>query len=136
MEGQISYTVARIAATLDRDLTGDAAERWASWRVRYFPEVNKLVRAMRIASVADANRRGAEVTAQIDPVLPDDHKSESLSRKALWIVASTPGVTCVLNGMRTVEYVQDALGIMEWEPLDGVERVYEAVRKEHGDPFS
>ena len=127
MEGQISYTVARIAATLDRDLTDDAAERWSSWRVRYFPELNKLMRAMRVASVADANRRSAEVVAQIDPILPDDRKTESLSRKALWIAASTPGVTCVLNGMRTVEYVRDALGIMEWEALDGVERVYDAV---------
>ena len=128
MEGQISYTVSRIAATLDRDLTDDAGERWASWRQRYFPELNKLLRAMRVASVADANRRGAEVAVQIDPLLADDRKSESLSRKALWIAASTPGVTCVLNGMRTVEYVRDALGIMEWERLDGVERVYDAVR--------
>ena len=127
MEGQVSYTVTRIAATLDRDLTDDAAERWSSWRVRYFPELNKLMRAMRVAPVADANRRSAEVVAQIDPILPDDRKSESLSRKALWIAASTPGVTCVLNGMRTVEYVRDALGIMEWEALDGVERVYDAV---------
>ncbi len=130
MEGQIGYTVARIAATLDRDLAGDAAERWASWRVRYFPELNKLLRAMRVASVADANRRSAEVAAQIDPLLPDDRKSESLSRKALWIAASTPGVTCVLNGMRTVEYVRDALGIMEWPALEGVESVYELVRSE------
>ena len=130
MEGQISYTVARIAATLDRDLTDDAAERWSSWRVRYFPELNKLMRAMRVASVADANRRSAEVVAQIDPILSDDRKTESLSRKALWIAASTPGVTCVLNGMRTVEYVRDALGIMEWEPLDGVEKVYERVQSE------
>ena len=117
-----------VTSTLDRDLTGDAAERWASWRVRYFPELNKLLRAMRVASVADANRRSAEVAAQIDPLLPDDRKSESLSRKALWIAASTPGVTCVLNGMRTVEYVRDALGIMEWPALEGVESVYEAVK--------
>jgi predicted aldo/keto reductase-like oxidoreductase len=85
---------------------------------------------MRVVSVADANRRSAEVAAQIDPLLPDDRKSESLSRKALWIAASTPGVTCVLNGMRTVEYVRDALGIMEWPALEGVEKVYEVVRSE------
>ena len=127
MEGQISYTVAQIAATLDRDLTGDAAERWASWRAQYFPELNKLMRAMRVVSIADANRRGAEVAALIDPILPDERKRESLSRKALWIAASTAGVTCVLNGMRTVEYVRDALGVMEWEPLDDVQQVYEAV---------
>ncbi|MEE8133777.1 MAG: aldo/keto reductase, partial [Gemmatimonadales bacterium] len=127
-EGQISYTVARVAATLDRDLTGDAAERWTSWRMRYFPELNKLMRAMRVASIADANRRGAEVVAQIDPMLPDERKNETLSRKALWVVASTPGVTCVLNGMRTVEYVRDALGVMAWEPLDDVQQVYEVVK--------
>ena len=46
----------------------------------------------------------------------------------MWFAASTPGVTCVLNGMRTVEYVRDALGVMEWEPLDDVQQVYKAVK--------
>ncbi|MEC4674602.1 MAG: hypothetical protein VST68_10470, partial [Nitrospirota bacterium] len=54
-------------------------------------------------------------------------KDESLSRKALWTVASTPGVTCVLNGMRSPEYVTDALGILSWEPLAETQPIFQAI---------
>jgi len=45
------------------------------------------------------------------------------------VLASTPGVTCVLNGMRTPAYVDDSLGILGWEPLPDVRRIYEAIKK-------
>jgi uncharacterized protein YyaL (SSP411 family)/aryl-alcohol dehydrogenase-like predicted oxidoreductase len=125
MEGQISYTVARLSASLDQHLAGRHAERWDSWRMRYFPELNKLLRGMRAGALEDARRWSAAVAAEIDPLLPAERRAESLSRKALWTVASTPGVTCVLNGMRTVEYVDDALGIMGWEPLADVGAIYD-----------
>jgi len=54
--------------------------------------------------------------------------AESLSRKALWILASTPGVSCVLNGMRRPTYVDDSLGILAWPPLDEVIPIYQAVQ--------
>ena len=62
-----------------------------------------------------------------DPLLPDWARKESLSRKALWVLASTPGVTCVLNGMRTVSYAKDSTAILGWERLDEAGRVYRAV---------
>ena len=130
MEGQISYTVARLSVSLDQHLSGQAAEQWDSWRMRYFPELNKLMRAMRGASADDARAKSEAVAARVDPVLPKERLGESFSRKALWTVASTPGVTCVLNGMRTVEYVQDALGVIEWPVLEDVEQVYAAATSE------
>jgi hypothetical protein len=130
MEGQISFTVARLSVSLDQRLSGQAAELWNSWRMRYFPELNKLLRAMRGASAEDARAKTAAVAARVDPVLPEERRGETFSRKALWTVASTPGVTCVLNGMRSVEYVQDALGITEWPALEDVETVYDAAGNE------
>ncbi|HRB17121.1 MAG TPA: hypothetical protein PK224_15095, partial [Nitrospira sp.] len=61
----------------------------------------------------------------IDPLLPEERRKASLSQKALWILASTPGVTSVLNGMRTPAYVDDALQILRWEPLSDSRRVYD-----------
>jgi hypothetical protein len=98
--------------------------------MRYFPELNKLLRAMRGASAADARAKSEAVATRVDPVLPEERRGGSFSRKALWTVVSTPGVTCVLNGMRSVEYVQDALAVMEWPALEDVEKVYDAVRSE------
>jgi len=44
------------------------------------------------------------------------------------VLASTPGVSCVLNGMRTSAYVDDSLGILSWPPLGEVVPIYQAVQ--------
>ena len=50
----------------------------------------------------------------MDKFLPDGLKGETLSRKSLAVLANTPGVDCVLNGMRHPDYVDDALGILKF----------------------
>ncbi len=81
-------------------------------------------------SFASPGRSGetapAAVARVMDPLLPEARRPESLSRKALWTVASTPGVTCVLVGMRQVSYVEDAMGIAAWPPLPDPLAVYRA----------
>ncbi|MGH7254894.1 MAG: hypothetical protein ACREI3_03870, partial [Nitrospirales bacterium] len=59
-------------------------------------------------------------------------RREPLSRKALWVLSSTPGVTCVLNGMRTRAYAEDSLGILQWSPLPEVRPMYDAA--DHARP--
>ena len=68
------------------------------------------------------------MAAAVDPLLPAERSGETLSRKALWVVASTSGVGSVLNGMRTAAYVDDTLGILRWPPLASVLPVYEGIR--------
>jgi aryl-alcohol dehydrogenase-like predicted oxidoreductase len=68
------------------------------------------------------------ITRLIDPLLPPARRSAGLSQKAFWVLLSTPGVTCVLTGMRTRHYVQDALDVLRWDPLGEVRPVYEALR--------
>jgi hypothetical protein len=53
---------------------------------------------------------------------------QGLARKTLWILASTPGVSTVLVGMRRPAYMEDATGILGWPPLAEPYRVYEALR--------
>ena len=69
------------------------------------------------------------VSAILDPLVPESRRNESLSRKALWVPASTPGVTSVLNGMRSPAYVDDSLAVMGWEPLTEVTRIFNAMRQ-------
>jgi aryl-alcohol dehydrogenase-like predicted oxidoreductase len=61
--------------------------------------------------------------------LPEARRTESLSRKALWVLASTPGVTAVLNGMRSPEYVGDSMGILQWDALSEVRSLYDTMSK-------
>ncbi len=126
--GQITGTLRHVGASLEERLDGDVAERWTAWRKRYLPAMERVILELRRHAAARARAQSAAVRAAIDPHLPPARRDESLSRKALWVAASTPGVTSVLNGMRRVEYVDDAVGIMDWEPVADVERVYRATR--------
>jgi uncharacterized protein len=55
--------------------------------------------------------------------------TESLSRIALDFVASTPGVSSVLCGMRHPAYVEDAVGVMSLPPVPDVAAIAEALVK-------
>jgi len=66
----------------------------------------------------------------LEPLLPPELRGESLSRLALDFVASTPGVTSVLNGMRHPTYVADAVGVMRLPPIPEVVAVARAFRHE------
>jgi uncharacterized protein YyaL (SSP411 family)/aryl-alcohol dehydrogenase-like predicted oxidoreductase len=128
VETQILYTVQAVTAALDRGLNGEAVGRWSDWRDVYLPELDELIRELRRQAAERSRVRNAALSAAIDPLLPEDKRSESLSRKALWTVASTPGVTVVLTGMRSVDYVDDSLGVLGWRALEPADAVYEAVR--------
>jgi aryl-alcohol dehydrogenase-like predicted oxidoreductase len=113
----IAPHVNQVLRALSQMLTGDAAERWEEWRDAYVPELLALLKEVRREAAERSRSRSASVTQRLDPLLPAHHGSESLSRKALWVLTSTPGVTCVLNGMRSVPYVEDSIKVMQWEPL-------------------
>jgi hypothetical protein len=113
---------------LDRGLGGGAlAETWQSWRNRYLPEMQKLLDELRRRAMRETRVSLEAITEAVDPLLQAERRGESVSRKALWVLASTPGVSCVLNGMRSLAYVEDALGVLAWPPLSEAARVYDAV---------
>ncbi len=76
--------------------------------------------------LADTPVRNPEVHARVDPFLPPATLGESLSRKALAVLTNTKGVTCVLNGMRRRNYVDDSLGALRSPPFDVDLHLYEA----------
>jgi uncharacterized protein len=76
--------------------------------------------------LADTPVRSPDVHARIDPFFPPAYRAESLSRKALAVLANTKGVTCVLNGMRRRNYVDDSLGVLRSPPFDVDFHLYEA----------
>jgi aryl-alcohol dehydrogenase-like predicted oxidoreductase len=112
---------------LTRQLTGTAAERWEAWRDRYVPQLLTLLRGLRREATERSRTKTSSMLAVLDPLLPEDRRKESLSRKALWILMSTPGITCVLNGMRSPAYANDSLAVMRWEPLTDVRKIFEGI---------
>jgi hypothetical protein len=125
----IAPQINQVFQLLDQRLSGDTAEQWGNWRQRYVPKLLTLLRGLRHEATIRSRTQTDQVTQTIDPFLPASRRASSLSQKALWILTSTPGVTCVLNGMRTTRYVEDTLSVLKWEPLQETRPIYEVATK-------
>ncbi|NWF72175.1 MAG: DUF255 domain-containing protein [Nitrospirae bacterium] len=123
----IAPHVNQVMQALSRHLTGAPAEQWEAWRDRYVPQLLTLLRGLRREATERSRTKTSSLSAILDPLLPQARRGESLSRKALWVLTSTPGVTCVLNGMRSPAYADDSMAVMGWEPLKEVKQVFEAM---------
>ncbi|OQW33572.1 MAG: hypothetical protein A4E19_04090 [Nitrospira sp. SG-bin1] len=121
----IAPQINHVLQLLSHQLSGDVAEQWERWRQRYIPELLTLLRGFRREATLKSHAQTERVSRAIDPLLPVSHRAASLSQKMLWLLASTPGVTCVLNGMRSPGYVTDALTILRWEPINDTRPIYE-----------
>ena len=122
---QINHTARAMAQNVPEDLR----PRWDSWWQRCVPSLEGLLGAIAREVSRRSRSRSGKVAAAIDPLLPDERRRETLSRKALWVLASTPGVSGVLVGMRRPAYVKDALGVLSWPPLPDPLRVYRRVKQ-------
>jgi uncharacterized protein YyaL (SSP411 family)/aryl-alcohol dehydrogenase-like predicted oxidoreductase len=111
--------VSAVLQALDQGLGGALAEQWGDWRGRFLPELQALLAAARGRAAAKSARSLRIVRDALEPALPAERRAEPMSRLALWVLASTPGVGSVLVGMRREKYVDDALPVLAWPPLAG-----------------
>lgn len=117
--------VNQVLRALSEAFTGSVAEQWEAWRDRYVPELLALLRTLHYEAAERSRLRADGLHRTIDPLLPEEKRKASLSQKALWVLAGTPGVTAVLVGMRSPAYVDDALEILHWDPLADPRRLYD-----------
>jgi aryl-alcohol dehydrogenase-like predicted oxidoreductase len=129
IEGQMIWPmVLQVTQALDQGLTGPMERTWREWRDRYLPTLESLVRTFRAQAARQGQATSDAVSARLNPHLPILRTGESLSRKAVWVLASTPGVSCVLLGMRHPDYVADGMEILRWAPLADVRPIYQAMQ--------
>jgi len=93
--------------------------RWQAWvedllRIinPMFEEISRYLSA-REQTTSDSLRAGLSRAGYPET-------SESLSRMAINVLVNLPGLSCVLNGMRRPEYVEDAMGVPALTPVDGI----------------
>ena len=103
---------------------------WEGLLAQYVDALNSL-----FATITEIfNRMGAEkvepISQALNLYLSDEQGALTLSQRALNFVASSPGVSVVLNGMKHEAYVEDAMQIMEMpdfpQPLALIESVARA----------
>ena len=128
----IAPHVNQVLQAIPRVVQGATAEQWEAWRDRYIPHLLSLLGVFRREASEKSRARTQQVAAVLNPLLPDSKRLESMSRKALWVLVSTPGVTSVLNGMRTVRYVKDSTAVLGWTPLSDPGAVYRAMKNVTG----
>lgn len=117
--------VNQVLRALSEAFTGSVAEQWEAWRDRYVRELLALLRTLHYEAAERSRLRAGEVHRALDPLLPESKRKASLSQKALWVLACTPGVTSVLVGMRSPAYVDDALEVLRWDSLSDPRRLYD-----------
>lgn len=130
---QIEFQIIRpqitgLAQALDHQLGGEVKVKWMAWRDRYLPAMVEALEAIRADFSKRSQKQIQQLAKTIDPFLPESWREESLSRKALAVVAHTPGVTVVLNGMREPDYVDDSLGVLRKDPFPVTTEVYQAFK--------
>jgi hypothetical protein len=121
----IAPHINQVLQVLAHQLSGDMAEQWERWRQRYVPELLTLLRGFRREATLRSQAQTERVARTIDPLLPASRRTASLSQKMLWLLTSTPGVTCVLNGMRARRYVEDSLAILKWGPIADTRPIFD-----------
>jgi aryl-alcohol dehydrogenase-like predicted oxidoreductase len=100
-----------LRALLDHLHQQPDAER--SGRIQaYQDELNALVEPLQVRATRQSPEIAATIRASLARHLPPALARESLSRIVLDFAASTPGVSCVLCGMRHPTYVDDAVGVL------------------------
>ncbi len=117
-----------LLSNLDRAFSGPHRGLWENWRDRYVEAVGHWLAAVRYGA-QEKNRR---VLDRLEQNLRDASglglafdgplREAPWSQRALALVASIPGVTSVLTGMRRRPYVADASAAIRLPIPEGVEQ--------------
>jgi aryl-alcohol dehydrogenase-like predicted oxidoreductase len=118
----------QLLTVFDGYFSGEVDSLWWGWRERYYIALEAIFDEIKRQSLVASHEKSQGIAKTIIPLLPEEKRKESLSRQALWAVGSVPGVSCVLNGMRSSEYVRDAMETLSWPLFPSPKELLSAVR--------
>lgn len=101
---------------------------WQDWQRRYLTALGKLLTSIRFRTTEPSRQKVRALRARLDGLIPAADRGLTFSQKAMATLAFTPGIACVLNGMRRPSYVEDTLGVLKLEPWDVTPQWYESLR--------
>ncbi len=108
----IAPELGKVLKGLDGGLSGELAERFRDFRGRYLRDLEGLFLAMRSLAADRSAGRLRPVQSVLAAQLEFGASSEPLSRQALVTLRALPGISSVLLGARSVQYVEDALAAL------------------------
>lgn len=111
---------------LDQAIQGPASVPWSQWREKFLAQFRECMNDLEQMALEKSQELADSVRETFIELVPERHKEATTSRLATWILASTPGVTSVLVGMRSQDYVEDICEVLSWDRLAEVEKIYAA----------
>jgi len=97
--------------------------KWKQWSESYVRDLNNLLDTITRQYENQAQKRSKEISSTLDKLAPDLKTSETLSQKTLQVLTSVPGIDCVLLGMRSTRYVEDAFAALTQPAISQTEKV-------------
>lgn len=124
--GRIRPTLLEQVNALDQAVQGPAAAQWAEWRERFMTQFRNCMNDLEEIALQRSQDLSDSVRDLFERFVPEERKEATTSQLALWIAASTPGITTVLVGMRSLDYVDDVAPVMAWPKMADVSPVFAA----------
>ncbi|MFQ5639184.1 MAG: aldo/keto reductase [bacterium] len=106
---------------LDRKLQDEPT--WKQWSISYADGLRDLLDAVTKHFENDASELSKAVVDTLDDLSAALESSDTLSQKAVRVLTSTPGIHCVLMGMRKIPYVEDALAALKQDPVENSKEI-------------
>ncbi|HIA01987.1 MAG TPA: hypothetical protein EYN06_08335 [Myxococcales bacterium] len=108
-----SPEISRRVEHVNEILSGPLQAAWHLWLERYVDAMSDLSDAYRVACARLSQKRSNKIHSAVEPFIPSDMQTATLSQKALYCVLGQLGVTVALVGMRQPHYVDDALSLLD-----------------------
>jgi len=114
-----AFTPAANTWLLNADRTLSGKSQYSSWRAEFGKRLDLTLAALQDQTASSLHKRARAVRNALERagLAPS---SNSLSQLALATILNLPGVSCVLNGMRTPAYVDDSFGALSVELPDAL----------------
>jgi hypothetical protein len=125
-----AFTPAANTWLLNADASLNNDPRYAGWRRGFAERLDLVISALQRETAKTLDRRTQVVKDSLAKAgfRAPEH---TLSQAALAVIMNLPGVSCVLNGMRTPNYVLDSLGAVGLKVADA-SSVLERLRSDPG----
>lgn len=119
--GLVNPRLNQSVAFLQQHLKGDHASYWQEAFPRYRDALEKVCQDLRSVALHRSTLESDLIRQALD------ESQNQLSHIAIGTAVSTPGITSVLNGMRQIRYVDDAMAAAQYVPTRPPKETFQAL---------
>ncbi len=104
---------------IEEALTGPLKAAWQIWVGRYAEALQRQLETLRTVCARGSQRVVERLARSVPGGVGGEHRAASMASRSIATMASIPGVTSVLVGMRQPSYVTDVTTVLGWAPVAG-----------------